>query len=580
MAGQTSASKPNATVVHIDGSAFLRDATGKTVPLKEGQQLNENEVFVTRPDGHVQLLMPNGELLDIGGDRTVQLDAEMLGINPVDIASAVITDLNASTEKIAAAIASGQDLTTELEATAAGLGGAGAGEEGHSFVELQRIAEGVSPLSFSFAGSTASIQNQIIQGASQTTIQAVDDALTLDEDGTATINVLANDIGSGLVITSAVATNGKVVINPDGSLTYTPDANYNGPDNIVYTIRSPDGAQSTATVNVTVTPVNDAPVGTNQVIVTAEDTPITGKLVATDKDGDPLTFTGKDQPTHGSVTVNPDGSYIYTPATDYNGKDSFTVTVDDGKGGTTTLTVDITVSPVNDAPEGSNQVIVTPEDTPITGKLVATDKDGDPLTFTGKDQPTHGSVTVNPDGSYIYTPATDYNGKDSFTVTVDDGKGGTTLLTVDITVNPVSDPAVITGQASGQVTEDLAVTAGQIRTSGKLDITDPDAGEAVFQPQTGKVGSFGTFSIDAAGNWSYTADNNRADIQALDDGEKRTDSFTVLSADGTTATIIVTINGTNDAPVATAASLITHEGDPIATGQLQASDVDTHDQGH
>ncbi|AZN37284.1 retention module-containing protein [Iodobacter ciconiae] len=859
----SSTNKPNVTVVHIDGNVFLRDATGKSVPLKEGQLLNENEIFVTSADGRVQLLMPNGELLEIGGDRTVQIDAQMLGSTPVDVASAAIADLNASTDKIATALANGTDLSTELEATAAGLAGAAGAEDGHSFVQLGRIVEGVDPLSFVFGSNDLNEQDVIDQGATLIqTIQAADDAINLDEDGSVTVNVLGNDVGSGLTVVSATANNGKVLINPDGSLTYTPNANYNGPDNIFYTVSNPNGSTSSAvvkvsinpvndlpvvpdtngnpintpvaiatkedtpftaklnitdpdgdpltfsakdqpahgtvtvnpdgsyvytpatdyngkdsftvtvddgkggttlvtvdvtvdpvndapvgtnqtvvtpedtpingqlvatdkdgdpltfsakdqpahgtvtvnpdgsyvytpatdyngkdsftvtvddgkggttlvtvdvtvdpvndapvgtnqtvvtpedtpingqlvatdkdgdpltfsakdqpahgtvtvnpdgsyvytpatdyngkdsftvtvddgkggttlvTVDVAVDPVNDAPVGTNQTVVTPEDTPINGQLVATDKDGDPLTFSAKDQPAHGTVTVNPDGSYVYTPATDYNGKDSFTVTVDDGKGGTTLVTVDVTVDPVNDAPVGTNQTVVTPEDTPINGQLVATDKDGDPLTFSAKDQPTHGTVTVNPDGSYVYTPATDYNGKDSFTVTVDDGKGGTTLVTIDVTVDPLNDPAVISGADRGEVTEDLSVNAAQqITTGGKLDIIDPDSGEAAFQAQAGTAGTYGQFSIDTAGNWTYVADNTRADIQALDDGETRTEHFTVLSADGTSVTVTVTLNGTNDLPVATAASLITKEGDPLATGQLVATDADTQDQG-
>jgi hypothetical protein len=125
------------------------------------------------------------------------------------------------------------------------------------------------------------------------------------------------------------------------------------------------------------------------------------------------------------VVVHPDGTYTYTPKPDYNGTDSFTVTVSDGHGGTTTSTVTVTVTPVNDAPTAPNDSKTTPEDTPVSGKIVGSDVDGDPLTYTKGSDPANGTVVVHPDGTYTYTPKPDYNGPDSFTVTVSDGHGGT-----------------------------------------------------------------------------------------------------------------------------------------------------------
>ncbi|MEN9656851.1 MAG: hypothetical protein RL571_316, partial [Pseudomonadota bacterium] len=553
MPEQINTTQAHATIVQIDGKVYLRDASGKTVPLQKGQELNEAQILVTDADGHVQLQMPNGQLVDIGPTRTVQIDAQMLGNATLDAATASINDLAASTAKIAAAINNGQDLSTELEATAAGLGGTGQGE-GHSFVQLLRVAEGVNPLAFNFATNFETTPNdapptQAIIVAEQG-ILAVNDAVTLEEDGQSRINVLGNDSGNNITVSSASASNGTVVINTDGTITYKPNANYNGPDQIIYTITDANGAVSSATVAVTVTPVNDLPTqvdnngnptSTPVQISTKEDTPIAGKVNAKDPDGDTLTFTPKDQPTHGTVTVKPDGSYVYTPAPDYNGKDSFTVTVGDGKGGTAIIIVDVTVDPVNDAPVGNNQSVTTPEDTPITGKLVATDKDGDPLTFVAKDQPTHGTVTVKPDGSYVYTPAPDYNGKDSFTVTVGDGKGGTAIITVDVGITPVEDPANISGKDLGTVQED-----GILIAEGKLNVSDKDAGQSEMQPAAIK-NEFGTFVIDKDGKWSFTLDNNAKEVQALTSQDSFDNTFTVQSLDGTTHDVVVTIKGQDDA---------------------------------
>src|SRR5690606_10077490 len=130
----------------------------------------------------------------------------------------------------------------------------------------------------------------------------------------------------------------------------------------------------------------------------------------------------------------------YTPDPDFNGDDSFTVTVDDGQGGKTTVEVPVTVTPENDAPTAEAPPVTTPEDQPIDGKVTGTDKDGDDLTYTVTEPPKNGTVTIDPDtGDYTYTPDPDFNGDDSFTVTVDDALRGTLPIEVPVTVTPEND---------------------------------------------------------------------------------------------------------------------------------------------
>ena len=126
----------------------------------------------------------------------------------------------------------------------------------------------------------------------------------------------------------------------------------------------------------------------------------------------------------------------------------------------------------------------------------------------------------------------------------------------------------------GSVTEDKDLTTG-----GKLDVTDKDAGEAEFKPQTGFKGEHGTFSIDKDGNWKYELDNNDPKVQALGVGEKLVETFEVVTADGTKGTVTVTINGTNDAPVISgqATGEVTDGGNTSTTGQLGKTDVDVND---
>ena len=167
--------------------------------------------------------------------------------------------------------------------------------------------------------------------------------------------------------------------------------------------------------------MNDAPVAQNGSASGNEDTPIGGTLVATDVDGLTLTYALGAQAANGTVVVNTDGTYTYTPNPNYNGTDSFTFTASDGTAGSNTATVTLTVAAVNDAPVAQNGSASGSEDTPISGTLVATDVDSVTLTYALGAQATHGTVVVNTDGSYTYTPNLNFNGTDSFTFTANDG---------------------------------------------------------------------------------------------------------------------------------------------------------------
>ncbi|HIF9451143.1 TPA: tandem-95 repeat protein, partial [Photobacterium damselae] len=351
--------------------------------------------------------------------------------------------------------------------------------------------------------------------------------------------------------------NGSVTINADGSWEYVPNPDFNGEDSFTVVVDDDNGGTDTITVTVNVTPVNDAPVGEDVTAETPEETAVTGQLTATDADGDNLTFKPGTNPENGSVTVNPDGSWEYVPNTDFNGEDSFTVVVDDGNGGTDTITVTVNVTPVNDAPVGEDVTAETQEETAVTGQLTATDADGDNLTFKPGTNPENGSVTINADGSWEYVPNPDFNGEDSFTVVVDDGNGGTDTITVTVNVTPVND-APVGEDVSAETQEDTAVT-------GQLTAIDVDGDNLTFKPGTNPEN--GSVTINADGSWEYVPNPDF-------NGE---DSFTVLVDDGNggTDTITVTVNVTpvNDAPVGEDVTAETQE-DTAVTGQLTATDVD------
>ncbi|MFC7418808.1 retention module-containing protein, partial [Iodobacter arcticus] len=500
MAEQISVSKPHATVVNINGSAFLRDATGKSVPLKEGQQLNENEIFVTSVDGRVQLLMPNGELLEIGGDRTVQIDAQMLGSAPVDTASAAIADLNASTDQIAAAIASGQDLSTELEATAAGLAGGAGAEDGHSFVQLGRITEGVDPLAFNFAGSDVGtldlplITALPVQASPNPAILGPDN-VSGAEGAVIAGNVLSNDADADgpLTVTgftvaglaevftasqlASIPNVGSVVIAPNGDFTFTPLTNYNGPVPVItYSVVDPVGGTGSSTLTLTVTPVDDPANLQADSATVLEDTPATGNVLSNDSDPDgaltvtgftiaglPNTFTTGQPaliPNVGTLTIAPNGDYTFTPVNNFNGPvPVITYNVVDPQGGTGSSTLTLTVTPVDDPANLQADSATVLEDTPATGNVLSNDSDPDgALTVTGftiaglPDAfttgqpaliPSVGTLIIAPNGDYTFTPANNYNGPvPVITYNVVDPLGGTGSSTLTIAITPVDDPVI------------------------------------------------------------------------------------------------------------------------------------------
>src|SRR5439155_1920671 len=133
------------------------------------------------------------------------------------------------------------------------------------------------------------------------------------------------------------------------------------------TISDGHGGTATATVAVTVAPVNDAPAARDDSATTDEDTAVVINVLANDSDvdGDSLAVSAVTQGSHGAAAINADGTVTYAPAANYNGPDSFTYTISDGHGGTATATVAVTVAPVNDAPAARDDSATTDEDNAV-----------------------------------------------------------------------------------------------------------------------------------------------------------------------------------------------------------------------
>ncbi|MGR3734651.1 tandem-95 repeat protein, partial [Pseudophaeobacter sp.] len=305
-----------------------------------------------------------------------------------------------------------------------------------------------------------------------------------------------SDIDGNLVVTTTPLTgpsNGSIVINPDGTYTYTPNPGYTGNDTVVVTICD-DGTPlpalcTTDTIFITVTPTNP-PVATDNNDNTLEDTPVTFNVSNDDTDSDGTidgstvdldpgtpgiqnTFTSPD----GVWTVDSNGNVTFTPNQDYNGTATINYTVNDNDGATSnTAVLTVIVTPVNDPPVVDNETHTTPEDTPVSGDLTGagdSDVDGNlVVTTTPLTGPNNGSIVINSDGTYTYTPNQDYIGNDTVVVTIcDDGTPLPALCTTDtifIEVTPVND-APSQGNETLTVNEDGPTTTSVDLTGNNID---------------------------------------------------------------------------------------------------------------
>jgi large repetitive protein len=382
---------------------------------------------------------------------------------------------------------------------------------------------------------------------------AVDDNYATLEDTTLTVSapgVLGNDIdvdGNPLMsFVVANVTHGSLTLNANGSFTYTPSLNYTGLD--LFTYRATDGfLSSTATVRITVIPTNDVPVAVNDFYTINEDTVLTvsapGVLVNdSDVDGDALSAVILAQPTNGVVTLNPNGSFEYRPNTNYNGADAFTYRATDGSLTSGVAIVFITINPTNDAPGAVDDNYATLEDTTLTISAPGVlgndiDVDGNPLTSFVVANVTHGSLTLNANGSFTYTPSLNYTGLDLFTYRATDGFLSSTA-TVRITVVPTNDAPVAVDDNYSTL-EDTALT---ISAPGVLGNDSDVDGNPLTSLVVANV-THGNLTLNANGSFTYTPSLNYTGL----------DVFTYRATDGflsSTATVRITIIPTNDAPVA------------------------------
>ena len=295
----------------------------------------------------------------------------------------------------------------------------------------------------------------------------------------------------------------------------------------------------------------------------------------------------------GLVTVTP-SFYAFLTPTDPPVVVTIAYTLDDGNGGSVEQTATLTFNGVNDPPTPGPSIseTFTQNDSVTTVSLItgASDPDEDTLTvanvaFTPENPA--GFQIVNDDSVEVTPSAYDSLNAGQQTViqinyVIDDGAGNQTVQqTATITITGLNDDATITGDATGAVVEDTALTGGQLTETGTLTVNDVDAGQAIFSTSvTGQAGNLGSLVITEAGVWSYTLDNSLPSVQELAAGVPITDSFTVVSFDGTaTENIVITITGVNDAATISGnneGGVTEDDSNPTLTtsGNLSVTDVD------
>ena len=339
---------------------------------------------------------------------------------------------------------------------------------------------------------------------------------------------------------------------PGGAFQYTSSPNFSGDTTFTYRVTDPYGLSSTpAVVHIH---VNGPPVAVNDAYTTPEDTTLTVPVATglLPNDSDPnrdaikvvtATVTAA---AHGTVTIGAtgDGTFTYVPNANYNGTDTFTYQVTDGRLVSNFATVTITITPVNDLPVAANDAYTTNEDTTLNGSVTGNDTpspDGGNV-WTLVTGTTNGTVTVNADGTFVYVPNANFNGTDTFTYKLCDVTPDCVTATATITITPVNDAPTAVNDAY-VTAEDTPIT---VPAAGILaNDTDPERDPLTVVLPLVTLPSHGTVTQNANGSLTYTPAPNY----------NGTDSYTYQAKDsgGLTsniATVTITITPVNDPPVA------------------------------
>jgi VCBS repeat-containing protein len=425
----------------------------------------------------------------------------------------------------------------------------------------------------------------------------VSDTITLDEGGTVTLTttgsstLLANDTDAESDSLTAIGvsspTNGTLILNANGTFSYVHNGSNTTTDTFSYKANDGTVDGNTVTITITINPVNDIPLTVSDTLTVNEAGTVT--LTAsgsstlldndTDSEGDSLTAIGVTSPTNGTLTLNPNGTFSYVHDGSETTTDTFSYKSNDGTNDGNTVTITITINPINDAPIAIGDTLMGIYSATVTltnvGSSTLMDNDYDPegssitASTTLSSNPTYGSAVVNANGTFSYT----HNGTstpttDIFSYTVFDGNSYSSPATVTIafTIPPVG--------VADQITVSEAATATTL-TGGVTSVLNNDS-DSDGDPITAVLitnPSYGTLVLNSNGTFSY----------AHNGSETTSDTFTYAPNDGfingNTVTVTITINPVNDRPTTVSDTLNVNEAGTVTltTGgasNLLANDID------
>ncbi|MBU1295140.1 MAG: retention module-containing protein, partial [Gammaproteobacteria bacterium] len=446
-------------ITKLTGSVTIQSIDGQERVVKIGDAVFFGETVVTGSNSSVTIAFVDGTEVVIGGDSVVEITDEIYNTGDNED---LVADSSTDVDALQDAILAGDDPTLVQEAPAAG----------ETLGEQQRVD------------------------------------VDIDRNDNTALPTFGNDSSSALP---------KYGYDTSGNGGGQANQNqYSAPSSSARTVIDVGGSSA----------VNQAPIAEAKTDAVTEDASITGIITASDVDQVDANLKFTTTSTVAGLTLNSNGVYTFDASSYDNLKEGeelvleIPVTVTDDNGATDTTTLTITVTGTNDAPIAEAKTDAVTEDASITGTINATDVDlpvGASLTFSTTS--TAAGLTLNADGSYSFdASAYDYlkDGEElvlEIPVTVTDDRGATDTTTLTITINGTDDKAVITGDDSGSVKEDTTAQA-----TGTLSVSDTDAGEATFVAQTDSAGTYGTFSVDAAGKWTYNLTaNDSAAVQSLGD---------------------------------------------------------------
>ncbi|HAV1412523.1 TPA: tandem-95 repeat protein [Vibrio parahaemolyticus] len=561
--------KEQGTVEVVDGKLVFTPAENFngdaeiTYTVTDGALTDQAKVTVT--------VNPVNDAPTIKVDAVESITEDAVSIDTV-VATLTVRDTDTPEDQLTVSLENNSNgyfvlVGNEVQLTQAGVDAVNNDELNLKYLTISAsVSDGVNPTA---NGSDSLIVNRV-NDAPTVENAIADQVLSEDFDAyTIDLNEVFKDSDSSLEF--SVSGNNSIQISiVSGVATITPTADWNGKETLTFTATDPSGESVSQTVNFTVTPVADIEADKTTVV---EDTPTIIKVLGND------TFEGKDKvvsldaengPKNGTVIVNNDGTVTYTPDDNYVGKDTFTYVVTSG-GVSESTTVEVNVTPVNDAPVAKDDIATTQEDTAVTIDVLPNDSDvdGDKLSIQSATVPeAQGKVEIV-DGKLVFTPAENFNGHAEITYTVTDGQL-TDEAKVTVTVNPVNDAPTIKVDAVESITEDAVNTDTVVAT---LTVRDTDTPEDQL-----------TVSLENNSNGYFVLVGNevkltQAGVDAVNNDELNLKDLTISASvsDGVNPTAndsdSLIVNRVNDAPTVENAIADQELSEDFATYTIDLNDA-------